>query len=697
MNVMNEIYDLETRIKGTDCTIIMKTIKKELFAWVCKKYAMNSFMDRHLLRKKALELANMRGFNGFKCSDKWLTMFLKEYGFSTNLISQTGPMFANYRDWIDLMRSTINKYRHKDLFHVDEMTMYSDIFPSEISPNGAEDSTELPRKQITILMCCNSSGTTKLPLLICGPYSSKITVKEHVYCQSEDYRIGDELFRNWLSAVNDRMIKCHQKVLLFLRHSRARSLKDFIASNIQLVYFPEDFPPSLRPLRRDIFHYVKMVFRRRYAERLKQYTAKWDLRSILTSLIEAWESIPRELIIFNFQRTRFRTDDCFLQINCDFWNSLKLGISFKRFVTFDDDLSDRPTTYKNIGRCHRYKIPNCKNVIEINDDPFNCKFENINQNIKESMIQKLSNESVRNLETMPTDLKKHTSATVTSYEKSCNNNAKHSRLKGNAIKANSGQGKSQKRTYSDTQFSTNGWNDNRCTSRQRNIVVSKDLNVNPLISTRGKTLRDRISKERKSFQSITDKTLTLSSISITEANCTKKLTDDINMTDHEIMTNPNNLAQFKYLNNKHNDTKFKCMNQETGRSIFDFLNKFNQPSTSTNNWNVLSEKIDQGTSQLEVKDPITNDESSLSSVHRTNLHFTKKKRQKSPESTNVEDDSQISKQRGKKLKTDHNWFKQFETTFVFGSPNRSFSLVQSDENIVDSGIFNISPFISSRD
>ena len=158
---------------------------------------------------------------------------------------------------------------------------------------------------------------------------------------------------------------------------------------------------------------------------MRQHTTEWDLCNILTSVIEAWESIPRELIIFSFQRTHFRTDDCFLQINCDFWNSLKLGISFKRFVTFDDDLSDRPTTYKKIDRYHRYKIPKCKNVIEINDDPLNWKFKNT-QSIKESIVQKLSNESVRNFETMPMDLKKHTCrkfdrVTVTSHEK--NNNA----------------------------------------------------------------------------------------------------------------------------------------------------------------------------------------------------------------------------------------------------------------------------------
>ncbi|KAK1117372.1 hypothetical protein K0M31_016744 [Melipona bicolor] len=127
--------------------IITKTIKKELFTWVCKKYAMNSFMDRYLLRRKLLS-------NWQTCMAQ--TVFTPTDGFSTDLISQTGPMFANYPDWIDLMRSTIIKYRHKNLFHVDEMTMYSDIFSSEISLNGAEDSkairvTEEPDNDFNVL------------------------------------------------------------------------------------------------------------------------------------------------------------------------------------------------------------------------------------------------------------------------------------------------------------------------------------------------------------------------------------------------------------------------------------------------------------------------------------------------------------------------------------------------------------------
>lgn len=160
------------------------------------------------------------------------------------------------------MRSTIIRYKHSDLFHADELTMFSDIPPTMITANET-DSAFSPRNRITILIGCNSSGTTKLPLLICGSYPCKITTKEHVYCHSGDCYVSDDLFRNWLSRLDDRMSRCNRKILLFLRQNRAHALKDLPLTNVKLLYFPEDFPPFLRPLRRDVFHYVKMIFRRR--------------------------------------------------------------------------------------------------------------------------------------------------------------------------------------------------------------------------------------------------------------------------------------------------------------------------------------------------------------------------------------------------------------------------------------------------
>ncbi|XP_054009243.1 tigger transposable element-derived protein 4-like [Hylaeus anthracinus] len=362
----------------------MKTMKDQLLRWICEKHAMDSPLDRRMVREKALELTKTYKVDGFKCSNKWITNFLKEHGFSTDLSNRTGPYFCNYRDWIDIMRSTIEKYKHNDVFHMDELTMYSDILPARIASPRSKVSAA---NRITILMGCNSSGTSKLPLLICGPYPSRTTTKGHLYCHSEDCSISDELFTDWLLAVNDRMIERDRTILLFLPRSRARALDGITLRNVNLVYLPNAFPTHLRPLRRDVFHYVKMIFRRRYAARLERRTSEWNLRDVLESLIEGWERVPREIVIYGFQRTRFRTDNCFMQIDCDCWPTLNTGVSFKRFVTFDDDLSDERVSSERNNRYHGYNLrADAKNLLQIdNEDSVGLTLDQV-ENADESVM-----------------------------------------------------------------------------------------------------------------------------------------------------------------------------------------------------------------------------------------------------------------------------------------------------------------------
>lgn len=42
----------------------MKSVKEELFRWICEKHATNSFLDRRMIREKALDLTNTRRLNG---------------------------------------------------------------------------------------------------------------------------------------------------------------------------------------------------------------------------------------------------------------------------------------------------------------------------------------------------------------------------------------------------------------------------------------------------------------------------------------------------------------------------------------------------------------------------------------------------------------------------------------------------------
>lgn len=578
----------------------------------------------------------------FKCSERWLNAFLRGHGFSTDLQDHKGPTFANYRDWIDLMRSTIIKYKHNDLFHVDELTMYTDVLPLRIVSEEIENETR--RNRVTILMGCNSSGTTKLPLLICGTYPSEIRVKEHVYCNNEDSYVEDQLFRKWLTNVNERMFKSNRKILVFLRRNRARALKDFAPSNMKLIYLPEDFPPLLRPLRKHVFHYVKMIFRRRYAERLKQFNEEWSLREVLQSLIEAWETIPREIVIFSFQRTHFRTDDCILQIECDCWDSLKVGISFKRFVTFDDDLSNEQPFYGKHRTYRGYNLRGInKNVIKIKENDLN-----------------LINESARN---DPPEL--------------------YPRFD---------------RGY-----------------RMRKTIKQDEE------TQRQRTETDGI---RESLQAVINKALTLTSL--VNAEYTKKLIDSIHASIREISLQADNVARLRSFENegkmgytseqprRTTCTKMKENTDEISTNLQ--FSRGNQPSTSSNDVSSLSEIAQSAAEGIEC----ISKEASIKRQRALDLHTEnceksqgngrlnlndeepvvrqgvsnfKKKREKPDE-----DDSSAGEPSEKKSKMDHNWSKQFETNFVFGSQNTNCSMgIRHDDSTVESCIFNAKPSVSPRE
>ncbi|XP_043254230.1 uncharacterized protein LOC122398452 [Colletes gigas] len=625
----------------------MRTMKDELFRWICEKYATDSFLDRRIVREKALELTKTHGLSSFKCSNNWITNFLKDHGFSADLTNRTGPIFGNYRDWIDLMRSTIVKYKHSDLFHADELTMYSDALPTMMETTGC---TELPRNRVTVLLGCNSSGTTKLPLLICGSYPSRTTTKDHVYCHSQDSSISDELFSGWLSTVDDRMSRCNSKILLFLKRNRARAARDLPLTNTSIVYLPDDFPPYLRPLRRDVFHYVKMIFRRRYAERLMRYTSEWNLRDVLESLIDAWERVPQETIVYSFQRTRFRIDDCFMRIDCDCWPSLNTGVSFKRFVTFDDDLSDDRWSVERSNRHHSYNLrASNRDAAQVKKDEASCAPQDDEEIDRKPDCAMVTDSGE------PPDAK-------------------------NRVERQNWLTKSRKRAYSEIQCSSKKQSDDRETIEDASIpstFATKDPRVD-----RSRSIGDEAFKRgtHQRRRAIIDKAFALTTSG--KADLAKKLIDNVYASNQEAR---------KHFG-RQDDMETGCSyvpEEETVEPILsNALVESDRPSTSTNDWEALSETITQNAYEVIRSHPV---EELIKGNETLSKHLD-----------GLEERSDSSESSEKKMKTDHDWSKQYETTFVFGlsgSPNAtscSSGQHHGDENIVEPCTLNATPSASPR-
>lgn len=109
----------------------------------------------------------------------------------------------------------------------------------------------------------------------------------------------------------------------------------------------------------------------RFVKGIKEHGMdRWNVENVVRSLAKAWRKIPRGLIIASFQRTSFRTDDCFLEIHCDEWEDLKTGVPFEKFVTFDDDLSPVAAhgCQKSPGQNHNYNL-RTREIVTLDDLP----------------------------------------------------------------------------------------------------------------------------------------------------------------------------------------------------------------------------------------------------------------------------------------------------------------------------------------
>ncbi|RLU21912.1 hypothetical protein DMN91_006291 [Ooceraea biroi] len=608
----------------------MKAIRNDLLRWTCERHAGDHPLDRRLLRDKALELAGEHGLTGFKCSESWLTCFLKRYSFLVDLDNHSGPIFSNYRVWIDTMRSVITQYKHKDLFHLDELTMYSDISPARVSSTLENDELDPTLKKATVLMCCNSSGTEKLPLLICGSYPAVIVNESYVYSHSEDASINDTLFKEWVNHVNDRMLESNRKILLLLHRDRVNAFRGLGLSNVRHVFFPDAFPPLLRPLKRDVFHFVKMIYRSKYVEGIKEHEHRWNAENVVKSLVEAWRKVPRNLIIASFQRTSFRTDDCFLEIHCDAWEDLKIGTSFKKFVTFDDKLSTNASykQRKSTGKTHEYNL-RTRQIVTVIDEHFDTIHSKENERIDD-----------------------HTQV---------NGNLKEIYMRKNIDWKRKG---SLKRSYEKAQLSEDGYeemnnvksSDNSTSKNNEDIVTvpppAKLPKINDIHATENASQGSK-SEEIYSTRTIVNATLTTSG---RNASCDCELDKTVN---NEKRNKNNQTCSSKRSIESSSEVDITSDSDIALQQVYDTSPVDTQKETNA----MISYSPGEET---ELTD--------LNKSGRLSRKSLKRRRSRSDNTEESRNNSDNDEPERKRLSSDSDWAKQFETTFVFGSSDFARSL-----------------------
>ncbi|XP_003369575.1 tigger transposable element-derived protein 4 [Trichinella spiralis] len=141
-------------------------LEEVLQKWFKQVRTSNVPVDGTVVRSKAAELAHIMGINDFKASNGWINRFRQRHGLVYRSIRGEAAGVNRYTvdTWKDRLQVLLNDYRPDDVFSADEVRLFYRILPDKTLTFKGENCSgdKLSKERLTVLLCCNESGTEML-------------------------------------------------------------------------------------------------------------------------------------------------------------------------------------------------------------------------------------------------------------------------------------------------------------------------------------------------------------------------------------------------------------------------------------------------------------------------------------------------------------------------------------------------------
>lgn len=280
-------------------------IDAAMLQWVLEKTSEKVPLSDSAIQAKAKQLAQVLGTTDFKASNGWLYKFKERHGFAL----KSGSKEEGSRSTLEDMGAGVcglGNYHHALLDH-DPVRVYSCCETSILykrAPfgNGCEPSPEScsPDDRLTVLLCCNASGTHKIKPLVINSQRETQEVRENMpklpvtYAWQRSSFMTSNIFQQWLWEFEKQVE--HNSVLILDTCPAHVSVQ---SDRVKLLYVQSNMR-ELQPLYGGVLNVFKCKYR---ADLVVHYLNFPDLSnriSILDALLllgEAWSHVPRETIV----------------------------------------------------------------------------------------------------------------------------------------------------------------------------------------------------------------------------------------------------------------------------------------------------------------------------------------------------------------------------------------------------------------
>ncbi|UYV77397.1 hypothetical protein LAZ67_15000864 [Cordylochernes scorpioides] len=250
-------------------------LEDALFNWFTQGRANNIIITDDLLREKAKKLGEHLDVpENFAYSSGWLQRFKGRFHISQRRLCGEGASISPAI--IDEHLTNLNSilansgYDPANIYNADETGLFFQLIPDRTLAHKVENCRGVKRmkQRITVLLCCNSTGTDKRRLLIIGKSAKPRCFRNfspHFYCtytSNSKAWMTSSIFQEWLLQFNKQLVSEGRRILLLLDNAMSHCVPNDGLSNIKIHFLPPNMTASLQPLDSGIIKSFKAQYRK---------------------------------------------------------------------------------------------------------------------------------------------------------------------------------------------------------------------------------------------------------------------------------------------------------------------------------------------------------------------------------------------------------------------------------------------------
>lgn len=210
------------------------------------------------------------------------------------------------------------QYPADNVYNCDETALFYKLLPSRTYAFKGQQviGGKSSKDRVTLLCCCNMSGTDKLRPLIIGKtkkpqvlkrvYNMGVSDLPVDYYSSKNGWMTGFIFDSWLSKWNAKLARQNRHILLLMDNAPSHVVDTY--SHICIQFLPPNTTAKIQPMDQGLLRLVKLSYRAKLSdmyldgilndEHAKSIMKRMDIKVACDFIVQAWQKI-KEITIQN--------------------------------------------------------------------------------------------------------------------------------------------------------------------------------------------------------------------------------------------------------------------------------------------------------------------------------------------------------------------------------------------------------------